>query len=222
MPPSSKVQLRLADFKFEHAQSLEEVQTLHAAFIQTFNTTPHGAHRERADDRRTPEQVLGWVRGRPVDLAELRRLLRGVPYVRSVNRYGFVSIQRFYIYAEQGLAKHRVSVWIYEGQLRVEYQETLLAQYRCQYDRHHHQLEDVHHPKLERTPFASPQLELLELDDEQWLKVRRRAYQRRLRRLTLGIEQLALLDFGVVTLICLYSLVRGLGRNFFPYVGPVM
>jgi hypothetical protein len=36
-----KVQLRLADFKFAHAQTLEEIQALHAAFIETFNTTPH-------------------------------------------------------------------------------------------------------------------------------------------------------------------------------------
>jgi transposase InsO family protein len=33
-----KVQLRLADCKFEHAQTLDEIQTLHAAFIETFNT----------------------------------------------------------------------------------------------------------------------------------------------------------------------------------------
>ena len=32
-----KVQLRLADFQFEHAQTLEEVQNAHAAFIETFN-----------------------------------------------------------------------------------------------------------------------------------------------------------------------------------------
>lgn len=53
-----KVQLRLADFKFEHAQTFEEIQTLHAAFIETFNTTRHWAHQEREDGRRTPVEVL--------------------------------------------------------------------------------------------------------------------------------------------------------------------
>jgi hypothetical protein len=37
-----------------------------------------------------------------------------------------LSIQRFYIYAEQGLSRQLVSVWIYEGQLRIEYRETLV------------------------------------------------------------------------------------------------
>ena len=36
-----KVQLRLADFKFEQAQTLEAMQNEHAAFIETFNTTRH-------------------------------------------------------------------------------------------------------------------------------------------------------------------------------------
>ena len=108
-----KVQLRLADFKFEQAGPVEEIQRLHAAFIETFNTTRHGAHQDRTDSRRTPVDVLGWVRGRAVE--RLRRLFGRVQFLRTVNPYGFVSIQRFYIYAEQGLARQRVAVWIYEG-----------------------------------------------------------------------------------------------------------
>lgn len=53
-----KVQLRLADFKFEQAQTVEEIQNLHAEFIDTFNTTRHYAHEERADGRYTPISVL--------------------------------------------------------------------------------------------------------------------------------------------------------------------
>jgi hypothetical protein len=43
---------------------------------------------------------------------------------------GFISIQRFYIYAEPGLSRQRVAIWIYEGQLHIEYRETLIARYR--------------------------------------------------------------------------------------------
>jgi hypothetical protein len=85
-----KVQLRLADFKFEHTQTLDEIQTLHAAFIETFNTTPHWAHREREDGRRTPVEVLEWGRGRSVERTALRRLFGEVQFLRMVNRYGFV------------------------------------------------------------------------------------------------------------------------------------
>jgi hypothetical protein len=65
-------------------------------------------------------EVLGWVRGRVVDAERRRNLFGRVPFLRIVNPYGLVSIQRFYIYAEQGLARQRVAVWIYEGQLRID------------------------------------------------------------------------------------------------------
>ena len=35
-----KVQLRLADYHFEQAHTLEDVQNQHAAFIETFNNRP--------------------------------------------------------------------------------------------------------------------------------------------------------------------------------------
>ena len=64
--------------------------------------------------------MLGWVRGRAVEPERLRRLFGQVQFLRTINPYGFVSIQRFYIYAEQGLSRHRGAVWIYEGQLHIE------------------------------------------------------------------------------------------------------
>src|SRR5499433_34439 len=84
-----KVQLRLADFQFEQAGTVEEVQTLHAAFVETFNTTRHWAHQARPDGRRTPAEVLGWVRGRAVEPERLRHLFGQVQFLRTVNAYGF-------------------------------------------------------------------------------------------------------------------------------------
>jgi putative transposase len=144
-----KVQLRLADFHFEQASTLEDVQNRHAVFIETFNTTPHWAHRTRADGQRTPVEVLGWLRGRGVEPQRLREVFGRTEFLRTVNRYGFVSVQRFYLYAENGLSRQRVSIWIYEGQLRIEYHKTLLARYRCTYDPKHGQLRDVHEPILD-------------------------------------------------------------------------
>jgi putative transposase len=151
-----KVQLRLADFHFEQARTLEDVQNQHAAFIETFNTTSHWAHRTRADGHRTPVEVLGWLRGRVVEPQRLRELFGRTEFLRTVNHYGFVSVQRFYLYAEHGLARQRVSIWIYEGQLRIEYQQTLLARYRCRYDPKHGQLQEVSMPTLYTTAFRSP------------------------------------------------------------------
>ena len=190
---------------------------------QTFHTTRHWAHQERADNRRTPVEVLGWVCGRAVEPERLRRLFGQVQFLRTINPYGFVSIQRFYIYAEQGLSRHRVAVWIYEGQLHIEYQETLLARYRCTYDERQKRLRAVSHPTLYHTVFASPQLELLKLDDTQWIKVQQRSVPRRLRRLTSRGEQLTLAGLETSALIFLYLYaLGGMGGNFFPYVSWVI
>jgi putative transposase len=198
-----KVQLRLADFKFEQAQTLGEVQNHHAGFIETFNTTSHWAHRHRGDGYRTPVDVLGWLRGRRVEPKRLRELFGRTGFLRTINRYGFVSVQRFYIYAEDGLSRQRVSIWIYEGELSIEYQQTLLARYRCEFDPKYRQLQDVREPTLYATPFASPQLELIELDDEQWIKFQRRPARYYSRRMAMLPQQLSLLDLGTSALVLL-------------------
>ena len=112
-------------------------------FIDTFNTTPHWAHRKRADGHRRPVDVLGWLRGRRVEVQRLRQLFGRAEFLRTVNRYGFVSVQRFYIYAESGLSRKRVLIWIYEGELSIEYQKTLLARYHCDYDLKQGQLQGL-------------------------------------------------------------------------------
>jgi transposase InsO family protein len=198
-----KVQLRLADYHFEQAQTLDDVQNQHAAFIETFNTTPHWAHRRRPDGHRTPVEVLGWLRGRGVEPTRLRQLFGRTEFLRTINRYGFVSVQRFYLYAENGLARQRVSIWIYEGQLSIEYHKTLLARYRCLYDRKHGQLHDVNEPIFYPTPFASPQLELIELDDAQWRKFQRHPLRHYTRRIAMVPEQLSLIDLGASALLLL-------------------
>jgi transposase InsO family protein len=198
-----KVQLRLADFHFEQAQTLEDVQNQHAAFIETFNTTSHWAHRTRADGHRTPVEVLGWLRGRVVEPQRLRELFGRTEVLRTVNHYGFVSVQRFYLYAENGLARQRVSIWIYEGQLSIEYHKTLLARYRCNYAPKQGQLQEVSAPTLYATAFRSPQLELIELDDEQWRKCQRRPLSTYTRHRAMLPEQLFLLDLGASALFLL-------------------
>lgn len=196
-----KGQRRLADYHCEQAQTLEDVQNHHAAFSETCNTTPHWAHRMRAAGHRTPVEVLGWLRGRVVEPQRLRELCGRTELLRTVNRYGVVSVQRVYLYAEPGLARQRVSSWIYAGQLRIEYHQTLVARSRCLSDRTQGQLHDVNEPLLYTTPFASPQLELLELDDEQWRKFPRRPVRNYSTRIAMFGHQLSLLELGTSALI---------------------
>jgi hypothetical protein len=140
-----------------------------------------------------------------------------------VNRYGLVSVQRFSISAEPGLSRPRVAIWGYVGELRIEYQETLLARYRCAYDQRQQRLQDVSHPQLSQAPFASPQLALLELDEAQWIKVQQRVWHRRPRQVLQRAEQLPLLD-GAGSMACFVPalLMYGMGKKFFRSVFTVI
>jgi len=196
-----KVELRLADAHFERADGFMEIQERHAAFIELFNTTPHWAHREREDGLRTPVEVLGWVRGEEVDATVLQRALRQMQVERVVNGRGYVSVQRFYIYAERGLSRTRVSVWLYEGRLHIAHREALLARYAYRYDRKAKRLRAVTDPHLYHTTHASPQLELWELDEEQWRKVTARPYERHPHPSDNGARQLSLPVVGLLTVL---------------------
>ena len=52
--------------------------------------------------------------------------------------------------------------------------------------------------------FASPQLELIELDDTQWIKVQQRALHRRTHLMVSMGEQLTLAGLGTSALVSLY------------------
>ncbi len=46
-----------------------------------------------------------------------------------MDRHDYVNVLRFYIYAERGLARRRVSIWLYEGRSQIAYREAPLARY---------------------------------------------------------------------------------------------
>ena len=218
-----KVQLRLADFTFAQAGTGEAMQRFHAAVIATFHPTRHGAPQERADRRRTPADVVGWVRGRAVAPERLRPLCGRVPFLRTVHPYGCVRIQRFSLYAEQGLARQRVAVWIYAGQLRIASRETLVARYRGAYDQRQKRLREGSQPTLDHTRCASPPLELIARDDAPWIKVQPRALPRRTPLMMSMGEQLTWAGLGTSALVALYVQVLGeVGRTCFPHVSCVM
>ncbi len=201
------VQRRLADAKFIQAETFTEIQDQHAAFIQMFNTTRHWAHRERTDDCLTPIAVLGGRLGRSVSYQQLRRVFRQLQFSRTVNRHGLVSVQRFFIYAERGLAQKRVTIWIYDDRLNIEYKRALLARYDCKVGRQQRQLTAVTNPQLYDTPFVSPQLEFFVLDDDQWLKViQRPPFAPRKSKSGPFAEQLHLWSIGFILCLWLWGL----------------
>ncbi|MCZ7569808.1 MAG: hypothetical protein M5U01_14660 [Ardenticatenaceae bacterium] len=119
-------------------------------------------------------------------------------------------MQRFSIYAERGLARRRVSIWIYEGRLPIAYQHNLLAEYHYRYERRRKRPRAVFGPVLPETEFVSPQLEFWELDDEQWLKVRFCPDHRKLKFPLPEVEQLTLFRFAALLFLLAVSLTTWL------------
>jgi hypothetical protein len=70
--------------------------------------------------------------------------------------------------------------------LQIAYRDALVARYTAPYDRKRKRLRAVTQPVLYPTPYATPQLELWDLDDAQWRRVLERPLHRRRHRRTAG------------------------------------
>src|SRR6266702_845729 len=103
---------RLADHWYHQATSWEEITDIHVDFVRKYNEQEHFAHRKRADGRRTPQDVLGWVKGREIDPAKLDDAFT-LRRVRQLDQRGYVRFQNWRIYAEAGLARRPADLWIY-------------------------------------------------------------------------------------------------------------
>lgn len=59
----------------------------------------------------------------------LLSLIFATRYTRHLDRHGYLRFQNWKLYGERGLVQAPVTVWIYDGLLKVEYQAVTLAQY---------------------------------------------------------------------------------------------
>lgn len=59
-----------------------------------------------------------------------------------------------YLYAERGLSRRRVSIWLREGQFHIAYHDAILAQYAYRYDRKGRRLQTVDTPRVFQTPYS--------------------------------------------------------------------
>src|SRR5260370_5386896 len=77
-------------------------------------------------------------------------------------------------FGENGLVCQDVSVWVYENTLKVEYQATALSLYSLTFEPDTGQIADVKNPRRIGTHFRSPQLDLWQLSETEWLLPLRR------------------------------------------------
>ena len=58
----------------------------------------------------------------------LSRVLYATQFTRSLDSHGYVRFKNWRFFGEDGLAGEQVSVWMYEGTLKIEYQATALSE----------------------------------------------------------------------------------------------
>ena len=118
---------RMADAKFVLASSWEQMIATHRKWMQDYNSQRHWAHEKREDGCHSPAEVLGWHKGTMYPQEFLDRILFATRYTRQLDTHGFLRFQNWKLYGERGLAHKPVTVWVYEGTLKVEYKAVTLS-----------------------------------------------------------------------------------------------
>src|SRR5260370_841464 len=159
---------RIADYYLNKAPTLDEMKKAHRKFIRDYNTQIHFAHRERQDNRHSPQDVLRGVLARTLPAPTLARIFFATEFTRHLDRSGYIRFRRWRFYAEAGLAKQEVEVSFYTSTLKIEYQETELAFYTIEWE-DNKRIKEVKNPRLVETASRSPRLTLGPLGPDEWL-----------------------------------------------------
>ena len=121
------VQRRMADHYFADAKDWSGLLKEHDRWIRDYNLQEHYAHQHRKEGRRSPSSVLSWVKTLRYQEEDLGRAFFSARYTRNVDGLGYLTLQRFRLYAEEGLAGTEVAVWVQEGNLTIEYNGEALS-----------------------------------------------------------------------------------------------
>jgi len=118
---------KMADAKFARARTWEEMIATHRTWMRDYNMQRHWAHEKREDGCHSPAAVLGEQKGTVYPESVLNRILFATRFTRQLDRHGFLRFQNWKFYGERGLPHAPVTVWIYEGTLKIEYQAIALS-----------------------------------------------------------------------------------------------
>lgn len=186
---------RLGDYELNRATSWDEIRSAHRKFVRDYTTQIHFAHRERQDNRHSPQDVLRGVLARTVPASTLARIFFATQFTRYLDRAGYIRFRRWRFYAEAGLAEQPVTVQIYTSTLKVEYQDEDRALYTVTWHQDNTHITQVSHARLIQTSYRSPQLTLWTLGPDEWLLFKKLPdYAPRTRRKPVDVIQLSLPD----------------------------
>jgi len=95
------------------------------------------------------------------------RAFSRMTWKRKTDERGFVRINRWRIYVEEGLPRTPVQVTYWDGQLRAEYNAQLLTEYHCKWDKAANRPRAISQPQYHETQYQSKQPTLF---DPRWLR----------------------------------------------------
>jgi hypothetical protein len=167
------VQRRMADHRFAKAESWAELTEAHDRFVEDYNAQPHWAHRERADGRRSPAEVLGFLSGVRHREEELRRAFFSSRFARTLDSLGYARFRHWRLYGEEALAGREAALWLAAESLTLEHDGEPLSRYEVRVEADTGDLRSVGRPRLFETSAAVAQPRLFGLDalgGAGWLK----------------------------------------------------
>jgi Integrase core domain/Winged helix-turn helix len=189
------IQRRLYDYQFSLTTTPSEFEQAHQAFMTTYNTTAHQGLLKDKFDPPIPLAVLGEAKGRTYSPEELSRQFSHDLFPRTMNAYGCVTLHRYHFYVEQGLPTTQVLLWLYGEQLRAVFENVVVAEYRCHYNWHTRQVQDIRDGVFYLTRYASSQGALIPLNPQESLVLYRPQSGRRQARKALPTQQLLLFEW---------------------------
>jgi hypothetical protein len=145
--------------------------------------------------------VLRGVLGRTYPEEVLSRALYATQFTRHLDRHGYLKFKHWRFFGENGLAGEEVSVWVYENTLKVEHQATTLSLYSVRLSPDRASITDVKNARRLETHFRSPQLDLWQLSDTEWLLALRRPEpiaRKKQGKIVPLARQLLLPEFGAI------------------------
>jgi putative transposase len=178
------IQIRMADWHFQKAESWAELVEAHDRFVEDYNAQSHFAHQGREDGRPSPGKVRSWVAEMRFHPKDLGRAFFSQRHTRILDGLGYATLMRWRLYAEEGLTGKEADLWLLEKTLTVEHAGEPLSAYEV--DHHargsggrggYGRLLEVKKPMLFENPFVSGQPRLFglaeTLGDGGWLKMLR-------------------------------------------------
>ncbi|PLS85835.1 MAG: hypothetical protein CYG60_10435 [Actinobacteria bacterium] len=170
------VQRRMADRDFAAAEDWPALVAAHDHFVEDYNAQAHWAHRERADGRRSPAEVLGFLSGVRHREEELRRAFFSSRFSRTLDSLGYARFRHWRLYGEEALAGREAALWLAAESLTLEHEGEPLSRYEVSVEADTGELRSVGRPRLFGTSAAVAQPRLFGLDalgEAGWLKALR-------------------------------------------------